>query len=180
MGADGMNYIVEFEGTLADTDGCFASVFSEAFSQFGMPFDEARLQEYLSVPLDVLFARFYTGCTCKFRDFVTFFIGSFDRHFSEVEPVPGMAERVNGLRREGCRVAVISGCYEMYVRSFLQKFSIGADCVVGLDRMPSGIPDADALKLCMNEINCEPDSVCFIGGERLGSFAKEIGMKTGA
>ena len=176
MGADGMNYIVEFEGTLADTDGCFASVFSEAFSQFGIPFDEARLQEYLSVPLDVLFARFYTGCTCKFRDFVTFFIGSFDRHFSEVEPVPGMAERVNGLRREGCRIAVISGCYEMYVRSFLQKFSIGADCVVGLDRIPSGIPDADALGLCTDELGSNP--VCFVGKGRLKAIAEELGMGT--
>ena len=176
MGADGMNYIVEFEGTLADTDGCFASVFSEAFSQFGIPFDEARLQEYLSVPLDVLFARFYTGCTCKFRDFVTLFIGSFDRHFSEVEPVPGMAERVNGLRREGCRIAVISGCYEMYVRSFLQKFSIGADCVVGLDRIPSGIPDADALGLCTDELGSNP--VCFVGKGRLKAIAEELGMGT--
>ena len=180
MGADGMNYIVEFEGTLADTDGCFASVFSEAFSQFGMPFDEARLQEYLSVPLDVLFARFYTGCTCKFRDFVTLFIGSFDRHFSEVEPVPGMKEKIAGFRKDGAKVAVVSVCYEAYVRSFLERFSMEADYVVGLDRMPSGIPDADALRLCMKEMDCGPDSVCFVGGERLGSIAKEIGMKTGA
>ena len=176
MGADGMNYILEFEETLADTDGCFASVFSEAFSQFKMPFDEGKLREYLSVPLDVLFARCYTGCTCKFRDFVTFFIGSFDRHFPGVEPVPGMAERVNGLRREGCRVAVISGCYEMYVRSFLQKFSIGADCVVGLDRMPSGIPEADALGLCTDELGSDP--ACFVGKGRLKAIAEELGMRT--
>ena len=168
--------IVEFEGTLADTDGCLAAVFSETFSQFGMPFEKGKLRCYLSVPLDVLFARFYTGCTCKFRDFVTFFIGSFDRHFSEVEPVPGMAERVNSLRREGRRVAVISGCYEMHVRSFLQNYSIGADCVDGLDRMPSGIPDADALRLCMNGL--ESDEVCFVGNGRLKAIAEELGMRT--
>jgi hypothetical protein len=83
---------------------------------------------------------------------------------------------VNGLRREGCRVAVISGCYEMYVRSFLQKFSIGADCVVGLDRMPSGIPDADALGLCTDELGSDP--VCFVGKGRLKAIAEELGMRT--
>ena len=174
-----MNYIVEFERTLADTDGCFASVFSEAFSQFGMPFEEGGLQEYLSVPLDVLFARRYTGCTCKYRDFVTFFIGSFDRHFPSVAPIPGIAERMKELRKEGSKVAVVSGCYEMYVRSFLQRFSVEADCVVGLDRIPSGIPDADSLRLCMAEMGCGPESTCLIGNGRLTSIAKELGIKTG-
>ena len=149
-----MNYIVEFEETLADTDGCFASVFSEAFSQFKMPFDEGKLREYLSVPLDVLFARFYI-------------VQSRRKH---------MKERVNGLRREGCRVAVISGCYEMYVRSFLERFSMETDCVVGLDRMPSGILDADALRLCTDELGSDP--VCFVGRGRLKAIAEELGMRT--
>ncbi len=75
-------YILDVDEVLADLSECYSKAFSSAFAEFGIPFESGRLREYVSTPLDVIFSKFYTGCTCKYRDFVTKFMGEFDRAFA--------------------------------------------------------------------------------------------------
>ena len=153
IGKDGMNYIVEFEGTLADADGCFEKVFSEAFAQFSIPFERERLKDYVSLPLDKLFSKYYTGCTCRFRDFMTMYIGLFDSHFGLITPMEENLSRVRELIRSGANVSVISGCYEMYVRRFLEEHGISVQPVVSTDRTNGGIPDGTMLSMCLSDLH---------------------------
>jgi len=179
IGKDGMNYIVEFEGTLADTDGCFEKVFSEAFAQFSIPFERERLKDYVSLPLDKLFSKYYTGCTCRFRDFMTMYIGLFDSHFGLIAPLEENLSRVRDLIRSGANVSVISGCYEMYVRRFLEGHSLSVQSVVSTDRTNGGIPNGTMLTMCLSDLRSEPGETVLISSDtRLKSIASEMGIGT--
>jgi len=179
IGKDGMNYIVEFEGTLADADGCFEKVFSEAFAQFSIPFERERLNDYVSLPLDKLFSKYYTGCTCRFRDFMTMYIGLFDSHFSLIAPLEENLSRVRELIRSGANVSVISGCYEMYVRRFLEEHGLSVQSVVSTDRTNGGIPDGTMLSMCLSDLRSEPGEAILISSDpRLKSIASEMGIRT--
>jgi len=179
IGKDGMNYIVEFEGTLADADGCFEKVFSEAFAQFSIPFERERLNDYVSLPLDKLFSKYYTGCTCRFRDFMTMYIGLFDSHFGLITPMEENLSRVRELIRSGANVSVISGCYEMYVRRFLEEHGLSVQSVVSTDRTNGGIPDGTMLSMCLSDLRSEPGEAILISSDpRLKSIASEMGIRT--
>ena len=179
IGKDGMNYIVEFEGTLADADGCFEKVFSEAFAQFSIPFERERLKDYVSLPLDRLFSEYYTGCTCRFRDFMTMYIGLFDSHFDLITPLEENLSRVRELIRSGANVSVISGCYEMYVRRFLEEHGLSIQSVVSTDRTNGGIPDRTMLSMCLSDLHSEPGETVLISSDtRLKSIASEMGIRT--
>ena len=179
IGKDGMNYIVEFEGTLADADGCFEKVFSEAFAQFSIPFERERLKDYVSLPLDKLFSKYYTGCTCRFRDFMTMYIGLFDSHFGLIAPLEENLSRVRELIRSGANVSIISGCYEMYVRRFLEEHGLFVQSVVSTDRTNGGIPDGTMLSMCLSDLHSEPGETVLISSDpRLKSIASEMGIGT--
>jgi len=179
IGKDGMNYIVEFEGTLADADGCFEKVFSEAFAQFSIPFERERLNDYVSLPLDKLFSKYYTGCTCRFRDFMTMYIGLFDSHFGLITPMEENLSMVRELIRSGANVSVISGCYEMYVRRFLEEHGLSVQSVISTDRTNGGIPDGTMLSMCLSDLRSEPGETVLISSDtRLNGIASEMGIGT--
>jgi phosphoglycolate phosphatase-like HAD superfamily hydrolase len=179
IGKDGMSYIVEFEGTLTDADGCFEKVFSEAFAQFSIPFERERLKDYVSLPLDKLFSKYYTGCTCRFRDFMPMYIGLFDSHFGLINPMEENLSRVRELIRSGANVSVISGCYEMYVRRFLEEHGLSVQSVVSTDRTNGGIPDGTMLSMCLSDLHSEPGETVLISSDpRLNGIASKMGIRT--
>ncbi len=114
-------YIFDFEGAVADTSECYRNAFSEAFSHFGIPFEESKLNEYIDRPLDRTFEKYYTGCTCRFRDFVTMFVGCFDTSFGLCKLRPGSTEKLLELHKEGCRIGIVSRTYRFYVERFLAE-----------------------------------------------------------
>lgn len=118
------NIILDFETTVADLGQCFEKAFSETFAQFGIPYDSSHLEEYMSMPLNKVFEEQYKGCTCKYRDFVTKFIGSFDRSFQLAEERPG-AEELLGVM-EG-HATLMSRTFDVYVRRFLGEHDLPQD-----------------------------------------------------
>lgn len=118
------NYIFDFENAIADTSACYKKTFSEAFSHFKIPFDETKIEEYINTPLDRTFEKYYRGCTCRFRDFVTLFVGCFDSSFDLCRLRPGSAETIRTLFNEGHKIYVFSRTYRFYVERFLERHGI--------------------------------------------------------
>ncbi|MCQ2079003.1 MAG: HAD hydrolase-like protein [archaeon] len=158
--------ILDFESIVADLSGCYAEAFSTAFRQFDIPYDGSLLEHYISTPLNVLFEKYYKGCTCKYRDFVIMFMGAFDASFNLSRPRPGIADRVRKLKAEGAVLGIISECYEMYAHIFLSANGI-EECfssVVGMDRAAIARPDPYVLRTCMGEMGADPGSTRMVSG----------------
>lgn len=117
-------YIFDFESAVADTSECYKKAFSEAFSHFNIPFDEDKIEAYMNAPLDNTFEKYYRGCTCRFRDFVTLFVGCFDGSFELCVPRPGMVNLIRKLYGEGHEIGVVSGTYRFYVERFLTRHDL--------------------------------------------------------
>lgn len=115
-------FIFDFESAVADTSACYKNAFAKAFSQFDIPFDESKIDEYLDTPLDKTFERYYRGCTCRFRDFVTLFVGCFDESFELCRPKPGSIETIRSLLKSGNKIGIVSRTYGYYVQKFLSGY----------------------------------------------------------
>ncbi len=117
-------YIFDFESAVANTLECYKKAFSEAFSHFNIPFDEHLVEEYMNAPLDKTFEKYYAGCACRFRDFVTMFVGCLDRSFELCVPRPGSVEHISELYEEGHKIGVVSVTYKFYVERFLTEHNL--------------------------------------------------------
>ena len=158
-------YILDVEEAVADLSGCYSEAFSASFSEFGIPYEAERLEEYVRTPLDVLFSKYHTGCTCKYRDFVTKFIGEFDRAFASGFSIrEGVAERVRGLHGKGARVCVVSELFSGYVETILTEAGIRdcVDVVFAAERMAVKRPDPYCIKSILKETGTGMDSAFLV------------------
>ncbi|MCQ2085166.1 MAG: HAD family hydrolase [archaeon] len=176
--ADG--YILDFEESVADLSKCYKEAFSRSFGEFKIEFEESRLQEYVDTPLDQIFGRYYTGCTCKYRDFVTVYMSAFDRAFPDnVEPRPGIVEKLKQWKSEGKKIGVVGDTYGMYIGLFLSKFGI-EDCisaVIGIEQMAIPRPDPYSIKLCLAQMGTECDNTVMQSSqEKNKCAAKKLNM----
>lgn len=170
--------VLDFESVVADVSKCYAEAFSAAFGQFDIPYDDSELEHYMSTPLNILFEKYYRGCTCKYRDFVIMFMGAFDSSFSLAQPRPGILDRIPAISENGTVLGLISECYEMYVRMFLSKYGIEGRfaSVVGMDRTAVARPDPYVLKTCMVEMGADPSDTVMVSGH---SRDREMSEKAG-
>ncbi len=164
---------------MADLSACFREAFSATFAEFGIPFDADRLGEYSATPLDVLFSRYYKGCTCKYRDFVTKYIGEFDRAFASGFSVrEGVAERVRGLQGKGAKICVISDLFSGYVETILTEAGIRdcVDVVFAAERMAVKRPDPYCIRTILQETDSDADSAVLVG---TGALNEECARRAG-
>ena len=173
-------YILDVEEVVADLSECYSKAFASVFAEFGMPFDSGRLGEYISQPLDGIFSRYYTGCTCKFRDFVTKFIGEFDRAFAAGFRIrEGVTGRVRGLRAEGAKVCAVSDLFSVYAESILSAAGIRdcVDIVFAAERMAVKRPDPYCISSIMREIGSDAGSTVLVAtGETNAECARRAGV----
>ena len=172
-------YILDVEEAVADLSACFRVAFSATFAEFGIPFDTDRLGEYSATPLDVLFSRYYKGCTCKYRDFVTKYIGEFDRAFASGFSVrEGVARRVRGLRGKGAKVCVVSELFSGYVETILTEAGIRdcVDMVFAAERMAVKRPDPYCINSILKETGTDRDSAFLVAS---GTVNKECARRAG-
>lgn len=176
-------HIFDFEESVADLRNCYKQAFTKAFSEFEIPFDEALLDHYIATPLNEIFEKHYTGCTCKYRDFVIVFMSAFDRVFMDAAEVrPGIVDRLKGLGSEGCKIGIIGEAYSMYIGMFLSKYGIG-DCVsavVGIDQMAVPRPDPYSIKQCLAQMGTTSENTILCSSlPKNTDAAKALGMSVG-
>jgi len=173
------NYIMDFEEAIADLSECFDYAFSKAFKQFEIHYERSKLEEYVITPINEIFERYYHGCTCKYRDFVTLFMSSFDDAFSRARTRPGIVDKVRELCEAGCRLGIISECYEMYVHRLLSENGIDHcfSSVVGMDRTAIPRPDSHVLDICLKEMGAyAKNTIMIASSERNRIMCQHYGM----
>ncbi|MCQ2069968.1 MAG: HAD family hydrolase [archaeon] len=169
--ADTMGYryvLFDFESSIADLTECHRAAFSKSFKEFGMEYDNSRLEEYIRTPLEVLFEKYQKGCTCRFRDFVIITVAEFDSCLEGRAAIrEGVVERLHGLKDSGAVLGTISECSEDQVRRVLSRHGIADmfSSVVGIERMAIRRPEAYPVNIALKEMGAIREDAVFVSGE---------------
>lgn len=179
----GYEYIVfDFGNTFADLRAGYQSTFSAVFEKFNMDYDPAKVSEYADVPLDKLFADYHTGCTCRYRDFVTMTLATYERNmFTSARLYGDAPDTLRFLMADGRRMGIVSRSYEEHIRRILSQFRIeDMFCsIVGQDRAIMERPNPYSIELCMREMGAEKHSTLVVSSSPLDiETGKNAGVAT--
>ncbi len=169
--ADTMGYryvLFDFESSIADLTECHKAAFSKSFKEFGMGYEDDRLEEYIHTPLEVLFEKYQRGCTCRFRDFVIMTIAEFDSCLEEKTTMrDDIVESLRSLKDGGTVLGVISECSEDQVRRVLSRYGIADmfSSIVGIERMAIRRPEAYPVNIALKEMGAIREDTVFVSGE---------------
>lgn len=164
------SYVFDFGNTFVDLRDGYSSTFSAVFGQFGIPYDPSKVTEYADLPLDQLFSKYHTGCTCEFRDFVTMTLASYERNMRTAARLYGDApECLEFLGSCHCRLGIVSRSYEEHIRTILSSFGLeGAfSSIVGQDRAVLQRPNPYSIHLCMSEMDASPQDTLLVSSSPL-------------
>ena len=159
-------YIFDFDNTLADTSRGYRIAYSVSFKEFGLPYNPNKYAEYIRTPLYDLFAQYYPGCTCRYRDFASLVLNTYDRTYKDTaEMFPDAVDCLRALAARGARLGIVSNSYEQHIRAILHEFGLEDlfTSIVGLERMAIQKPHPYAVDLCLREMGAPRTSTLLIG-----------------
>ena len=139
-------YLLDFDGTLADSARSLASVYAAGFEEIGMPFEREMANVYMHMSLDQtakmagIPEKDYIRFALKINDAL-----DYPENLKAIDFFPESKEVMETLHRAGKKLSVVSGNTERHIRLILQAQGIEGlfDAVVGSvpDRRPKPYPD---------------------------------------
>jgi len=175
------NFIFDLNGTVADLCNGYAEMFSTVFGRFGMAYDPAKVPDYADTLLEDLFSQYNTGCTCKFRDFITLSVSSFERFVMDGAKKYDDCTVLDELAAEGCRLGIVSRNFEEHIRRIVSEIGLEGRfaSIVGTDRSFMKRPDPYALNTCISEMGVPKESVFLVSTRPLDmDTGVNAGIKT--
>jgi len=167
-------YLFDMDNTIVDSSMGFEIAYRTAFEEFGMDYDPSRYNEYIATPLDVLFAKYYPGCTCRYRDFASLVISTYDRHYTEsVRLFPDAERCIRTLRERGGKIGIVSNSYDQHINGIMRFLGVDDcfDAIVGLETSPVEKPNPYPVRLCMSKLGAIPEDTIMIGDSKNDIFA---------
>lgn len=159
-------YLFDLDNTLVDSSHGLEIALRAGFKEFNIPYDHDRYDEYISTPLRETFERYVPNCPCKFRDFFSIVITTYDKCYTDsVEMFPDAKICISELIEKGKRLGVVSNSLTSHINGIFERLDI-ADCfgsVVGFDRCANGKPDPQPIILCLKELNSDASTAVMIG-----------------
>ena len=152
-------------GTIFNLRPALESVFGSVFGTFGMDFRPERAYEYADTPIDILFSEINSGCTCRFRDFMTMTAAEFERFLPpSAELYPESLSVLDELKNGGCRLGLFTTLYAEQAERLISKFALGDyfASVVRLERFVIPRPNPIALKMCLSESEMKPEKTAIV------------------
>lgn len=162
-------YIFDLDNTLVDSRTGYEEAFKTAFNEFDIAYDPDRYDEYISTPLDLTFSAYYPNSPCKYRDFLSLFINTYERtHMNGVKLFPDSKRCLKELSDRDCSIGIVSNSYVLHIESILSKLDIRDlfASVVGQDRVVFPKPDPEPVLLCLTEMDAAPKDSVMIGDSR--------------
>lgn len=161
-------YIFDLDGTILDTLLDLANAVNFAMRSMGFP--ERTVQEvrsFIGNGIKVLIKRSVPSDTSE-DDYVKaleIFTKYYLEHIADyTKPYDGITDVINNLRREGCKVAVVSNKAHVAAQAVVKDFFGDIfDMVVGkMDDFPSK-PEPDSLLYTMKALGCKAEECIYIG-----------------
>ena len=117
-------------------------------------------------PLDVTFHHLCPGSPCKYRDFVSVFMNTYENScLNDVKLFPDARRCIEHLHGDGCTMGIVSNSYMPQIVEILLKLGVNGmfASVVGRDRVGFAKPDPEPVLLCMSEMGAEPERTVMTG-----------------
>jgi phosphoglycolate phosphatase-like HAD superfamily hydrolase len=160
-------YIFDLDNTLVDSSKGYEKAYRAAFREFGMSYDPAKYHEYIRMPLEVLFSMCCPNASpCKFRDFYSIVITTYDRYHTEsVDLFPDARDCLMALALAGKNMGVVSNSNTSHVKNILSNLGVSGifGSFVGFDRVSLPKPDPEPVLLCIREIDAIRETTVMIG-----------------
>lgn len=159
-------YIFDLDNTIVNSRSGYEEAFIKAFKEFGIPYDPARYDEYISTPLSITFSNYHPNSPCMFRDFTSVFMNAYDQnHMNGVRLFPDAERCLTSLHKEGRIMGVVSNSYEAHIRGILSKLGVLDlfTSIVGYDCVSFPKPDPEPVLLCLSEMGASKDSSVMVG-----------------
>jgi len=160
------HYIFDLDNTLVDSRKGYEEAFIIGFKEFDMHYDPALYDEYIGIPLDLIFNRFYPNSPKRCREFITTVMEAYDKACTNgVRLFPDAERCIGRLIEDGRRLGIVSNAYLSQINEVLAKLGIeGAfTSVVGRDRVMFAKPDPEPVLLCMSEMSSSRDRTMMVG-----------------
>ena len=159
-------YIFDMDNTIVDSRKGYEEAFKAGFKEFDIPYEPALYNEYVRSPLEYIFSRYYPNSPCKYRDFVSIVLTTYERSYlNEVRLFPDAERCLNRLSNEGKIMGVVSNSYTSQIREILSRLGVSErfSSLVGYERVSLPKPDPEPVLLCMSEMGAGSDRSVMIG-----------------
>ena len=175
-------YILDFDGTLADTGAVIRASMHRALADLGLPdATDAACTATIGLPLSAGFARLFPDASA---DLAERYVATYRRHFDElnvpgaVPLFPGVADALAALRARGVRLAVASSRHRRTLDVFVRNLGLDGllDLVIGGEDAPRAKPDpAPALEV-LSRLGADASSAAVVGDT---AYDIEMGRNAG-
>lgn len=172
-------YVFDLDNTLVDSSHGMELALKTAFDQYGMKYDPAKYEEYITTPLDTTFSKFHPNQPGMFREFVSLVISVYDRYYNvSVDLFPDARICITELYGRGKKMGIVSNSLTQHIDSILTGLDVRHmfGSVVGADRCDRAKPDPDPVLLCLRELESNPRDAIMIGD---GENDVKAGLRAG-
>ncbi|MEP6742801.1 MAG: HAD family hydrolase [bacterium] len=173
--------LFDWDGTLVDSAHLGLAAYEKSFAALGFNFDHEIYQRAYS-------PNWYSTYEALGLPKEQWQIADelWVRHYDEMtaELVPGAAETIDGLRRKGYRLGVVSSGNDCRVKREIQTlgFEDIFEAVVCNEQMQNKKPHPEGLHTAMRMVGCSPEEAGYVGdspediemGKRAGMFTVAV------
>jgi HAD superfamily hydrolase (TIGR01509 family) len=159
-------YIFDLDNTLVDSRKGYEEAFKAGFGEFNIPYDPALYNEYVRTPLDYIFSKYYPNSPCKYRDFVSIVLTTYERSYlNDVSLFPDAERCLDRLSKKGKVLGVVSNSYTSQICAILSRLGVEGmfASFVGYERVEMPKPDPEPVLLCRSEMGAVPERSVMIG-----------------
>jgi len=159
-------YIFDLDNTLVNSRKGYEEAFRAGFKEFDIPYDSALYNEYIRTPLDYIFTKYYPNSPCKYREFVSIILATYERSYMDsVCLFPDAKRCILRLNADGKSIGIVSNSYTEQIANILSKLGVKDmfRSLVGYERVSIPKPDPESVLLCMSEMGASSDNSVMIG-----------------
>lgn len=175
--------LIDFDGTLFDTDLANASAYHEAILFFGFTISVEQLAGLIRGRHHSIFLPEILGKTCNpflMQKITTLKRKIYPNYFSLIQPNVGLITLVKELNTKGFKLGVVTNASKSSVNSVLDYFNLLQifQVIVSSDNVSAPKPAKECYEYAMNAMNVSPEQCIAFEDSDVGvASAQNAGIK---
>ena len=173
--------LIDFDGTLADTNGIVIQSFQHTYRTFqGREEEVAVIERSFGEPLRTTMARVF-GADYEEEAVTVYRSFQLDRFESLIRPFPGMDGLIRRLKEEGYLIGMVTSRVRDSAIRGTRKFGLEEcfDTVTTVDELTRHKPDPESIDVTLAKLGVPPEEAVMVGDTRFDVLcAKNAGCRS--
>ena len=172
--------LFDFDGTVANTNRLIIDSWQHVFrTVHGKEADEADIKATFGEPLGISMVKNFPDMNPE--DAIDMYRSHQKDIYEEmIEPFPGMAELLKGLKEKGYQVGIVTSRLRNSTMIGLRKFGLAetADCIVTCEDTDKHKPDPEPALIALEKLSAKAEETLMVGDSMFDiKCAHNAGMK---